>query len=75
MINIFLKITPIVLMFNLTACNIDNNAPSYINEPYNYDSSDYVIEDEPYFKYAWHFAYDKKFARSYNIKKDAHVDI
>ncbi len=73
MIDIFLKITLAVLLFSLTACNMDTNSSYY--EPYNDNSPHYVIKDEPYFKYAWHFAYNKKFAQNYNINKNAHIDI
>ena len=73
MINVFLKITLIVLLFSLTACNTDNNSSHY--KLYNDNLPHYVIKDEPRFKDAWHFAYDEKFARDYDINSDAHIDI
>ncbi len=33
------------------------------------------IRSEPYYKYAWHFAYDEEFGQTYNIDKNAHINI
>jgi len=74
MINLFLKTTLIVLLFNFTACSVDDNSYRHI-EPYNTNLSRLIIEDEPYFNFAWHFAYDEKFAGDYKIDKDAHINI
>ncbi|MCH9812482.1 MAG: S8 family serine peptidase [Epsilonproteobacteria bacterium] len=34
-----------------------------------------TIEDEPYYKYAWHFEYNSDFGRAYGIDSEAHLHI
>ncbi len=55
----------ILALFQLTACNSNTTTTT----------THYNIEDEPYFKYAWHFDSNSSFSRHYNINQDADIDI
>ena len=55
-----LKTSLILALFQLTACNGER---------------DYEIENEPYFKYAWHFDSKSNFAQNNYINEEADINI
>jgi len=65
-----LKSLILVLMLGSTGCNLgrSNSTPELID-----DDTDTTIQSEPYYKYAWHFAYNTNF--SHQIDKDANIHI
>ncbi len=76
----FLKISIITLLLFVTACDRSSRTntqlprvnPNPIDEQ-NYNLSQ--IQAEPYYKYAWHFAYNQNLAQYLYINPQAHINI
>ena len=79
MIQNFLKVSMITLLLFSTACNKSSRTntqsprakPDPIDENYNLSQ----IQAEPYYKYAWHFAYNQNFSQNNYINPQAHINI
>jgi subtilisin family serine protease len=70
MIDNFFKTVIISLILISTGCHLgrSNSTPELIDE-----ETDQTIQSEPYYKYAWHFAYNPDFSQQ--IDKDANIHI
>lgn len=86
----FLKISLLSLLLFSTACNDDKelgklNAIKAVEMAHNYNTSAILdltsnydltqIQNEPYYDYAWHFAYNSNFGEFYGINQEAHIHI
>jgi subtilisin family serine protease len=71
--NLLKFIVVITVIFQLQACNNTEEGDEPIVDSDLLIRS--LIKDEPYFKYAWHLAYDSDFAQDFNIDKESHIHI
>lgn len=60
-----LKLSAITLLFLLASCS---DSTTTVDQ-------NYTIESEPYYKYAWHFAYNSQFGSLFGIDPEAHIHI
>jgi subtilisin family serine protease len=79
---ILLQFLLIVGILTITGCRkksnrIPNSQPPVENEnptlPHNFSLDD--IQSEPYYRYAWHFAYNSSFGSDYGIDENANIHI
>ena len=74
----FLKIFIIVLLLLSTACNKNQRTNNQIPRSSDISDENYKLSQmhaEPYYKYAWHFAYNQDFGEHYYISPQAHINI
>lgn len=65
---IFFRIIFVISILSFVACGKKR-------ESYYPPETNLSIQNEPYYKYAWHFAYNSNFAQYFSIKREAHIHI